>query len=104
MAGLLVGPIVRLPRVLIVFAVWLGWLPASGWGEPNRWILPIIAYAAVTGAKHVGLVYPGRRSARRTFTVPSTDVRVSLFRVRVVGTAADCERSITGLARVVRRS
>ena len=33
--------------LILVFAVWLGWCPASGWGEPNRWILPILAYAAV---------------------------------------------------------
>ena len=33
--------------LILVFAVWLGWLPASGWGEPRRWILPILAYAAV---------------------------------------------------------
>ena len=33
--------------LILVFAVWLGWLPASGWGEPKRWILPILAYAAV---------------------------------------------------------
>lgn len=33
--------------LILVFAVWLGWLPADGWGEPKRWILPVIAYAAV---------------------------------------------------------
>lgn len=33
--------------LILVFAVWLGWLPASGWGKPERWILPIIAYAAI---------------------------------------------------------
>ena len=33
--------------LILVFAVWLGWLPANGWGEPRRWILPILAYAAV---------------------------------------------------------
>ena len=33
--------------LILVFAVWLGWLPANGWGEPKRWILPILAYAAV---------------------------------------------------------
>ena len=33
--------------LILVFAVWLHWLPASGWGKPERWILPIIAYAAI---------------------------------------------------------
>ena len=38
--------------LILVFAVWLGWLPASGWGEPRRWILPILAYAAVPVATY----------------------------------------------------
>jgi len=33
--------------LILIFAVWLGWLPADGWGEPKKWILPIMAYAAV---------------------------------------------------------
>ena len=33
--------------LILVFAVWLNWLPASGWGKPERWILPIAAYAAI---------------------------------------------------------
>ena len=33
--------------LILIFAVWLHWLPASGWGKPERWILPIIAYAAI---------------------------------------------------------
>jgi len=33
--------------LILIFAVWLNWLPASGWGKPERWILPIIAYAAI---------------------------------------------------------
>lgn len=33
--------------LILVFAVWLHWLPASGWGKPERWILPIIAYATI---------------------------------------------------------
>jgi ABC-type dipeptide/oligopeptide/nickel transport system permease component len=33
--------------LILIFAVWLDWLPASGWGKPERWILPIVAYAAI---------------------------------------------------------
>ncbi len=33
--------------LILVFAVWLNWLPASGWGKPERWVLPIAAYAAI---------------------------------------------------------
>jgi len=52
--GILVGaPGLTIPvfiistGLILVFAVWLHWTPASGWGEPKRWILPIMAYAAV---------------------------------------------------------
>jgi len=62
----------------------------------------ILAYSAITGAKHVGLVYPGRRFARRTFPVPARDIRVSLLRVRVVGSSEECDRTLVQLARYVR--
>lgn len=45
--GLTVPVFVISTVLILVFAVWLHWTPASGWGEPKRWILPIIAYAAV---------------------------------------------------------
>jgi len=45
--GLTVPVFVISTLLILVFAVWLKWTPASGWGEPRRWILPIMAYAAV---------------------------------------------------------
>lgn len=45
--GLTVPIFVISMMLILVFAVWLHWLPASGWGRPERWILPIIAYAAI---------------------------------------------------------
>jgi ABC-type dipeptide/oligopeptide/nickel transport system permease component len=33
--------------LILVFAVWLDWLPARGWGDPEAWILPIVAYATI---------------------------------------------------------
>jgi 5-methylcytosine-specific restriction enzyme subunit McrC len=57
----------------------------------------ILAYATLTGSNHVGLVYPGSRSGRRTFALAG-GVRVSLFRVRVVGTTEECLRSVAALA------
>lgn len=45
--GLTVPVFVISMLLILVFAVWLNWLPASGWGKPERWILPIAAYAAV---------------------------------------------------------
>lgn len=62
----------------------------------------VLAYAVATGARHVGLVYPGGRFARRTFAVPGSDVRVSLVRVRVVGTSVECRESVARLARLAR--
>jgi ABC-type dipeptide/oligopeptide/nickel transport system permease component len=37
--------------LMLVFGVWLKWLPAKGWGEPQAWILPVATYAvgAVAG-------------------------------------------------------
>jgi 5-methylcytosine-specific restriction enzyme subunit McrC len=61
----------------------------------------VLAYAAVTGARRVGLVYPGRRYARRSLAVPGADVAVDLYRVRVVGTSVECARSVARLARAV---
>ncbi|MBA4189625.1 MAG: hypothetical protein C0467_16695 [Planctomycetaceae bacterium] len=64
----------------------------------------ILAYSAITEARHVALVYPGRRFARRTFAVPGSDTTVSLFRSRVVGMVEECDLSIAQLARFVRRN
>ena len=45
--GLTIPVFVISMLLILIFAVWLGWLPADGWGEPKKWILPIMAYAAV---------------------------------------------------------
>lgn len=50
--GLTVPVFVISTLLILVFAVWLHWTPASGWGEPRRWILPIAAYAAVPMATY----------------------------------------------------
>jgi ABC-type dipeptide/oligopeptide/nickel transport system permease component len=50
--GLTIPVFVISTLLILVFAVWLQWLPASGWGEPKRWILPILAYAAVPMASY----------------------------------------------------
>jgi simple sugar transport system permease protein len=33
--------------LIMVFSVWLNWLPAGGWDKPYSWILPITAYGAL---------------------------------------------------------
>src|ERR1700710_956312 len=50
--GLTIPVFVISTLLILVFAVWLQWLPASGWGEPKRWILPIFAYASVPLASY----------------------------------------------------
>lgn len=50
--GLTIPVFVISMMLILVFAVGLGWLPASGWGEPKKWILPIIAYAAIPMATY----------------------------------------------------
>ncbi len=45
--GLTIPVFVTSMLLILVFAVWLGWLPSSGWGEPKKWILPITAYAMI---------------------------------------------------------
>ncbi len=52
MAGICIPSIVLGPLLSLIFGIWLGWLPVSGWGEgyPGSKILPVItlgtAYAA----------------------------------------------------------
>mgnify|MGYP003319890718 FL=1 len=50
--GLTVPVFVISMLLILVFSVWLEWLPASGWGEPKKWILPITAYAAIPMATY----------------------------------------------------
>ncbi|MGC9320704.1 MAG: ABC transporter permease [Kosmotogaceae bacterium] len=33
--------------LMLIFAIWLNWLPTNGWGSPRNWILPVAAYAIV---------------------------------------------------------
>ena len=52
MAGICIPSIVLGPLLALIFGIWLGWLPVSGWGDsyPGSKILPVItlgtAYAA----------------------------------------------------------
>ena len=45
--GLTIPVFVTSMMLILIFAVGLGWLPASGWGKPHSWILPIVAYATI---------------------------------------------------------
>ena len=45
--GLTVPVFVTSMLLILAFSVWLDWLPSSGWGSPENWILPIAAYAMI---------------------------------------------------------
>ncbi len=45
--GLTIPVFVTSMILILVFAVWLGWFPSSGWPEPHKWVLPIAAYATI---------------------------------------------------------
>lgn len=104
----LVGPTPLQPDILLrrrgesVVVLDAKWKSAKCGPDPAD-LHQILAYSAVTGARHVGLVYPGTRSARRALAVPGSDVTLSLLRVRVVGTVAECRRSLSALARLLLR-
>jgi ABC-type dipeptide/oligopeptide/nickel transport system permease component len=50
--GLTIPVFVTSMMLILVFAVWLNWLPSSGWGKPNSWVLPVIAYATIPMATY----------------------------------------------------
>jgi ABC-type dipeptide/oligopeptide/nickel transport system permease component len=45
--GLTIPVFVTSMLLILVFAVWLNWFPASGWGAPINWVLPVTAYATI---------------------------------------------------------
>jgi 5-methylcytosine-specific restriction enzyme subunit McrC len=63
----------------------------------------ILAYAAVTGCRRVGLAYPGRRNGRCDLLIDGSRIRLSLHHFQVVGSAADCQLAAARLARTMRR-
>ncbi|MDY3551580.1 McrC family protein [Gemmata sp. JC717] len=64
----------------------------------------VLAYAGLTGAPRVGLVYPGRTDGRATFATPNGLVRVTRYRLRVVGTDRELTESAARLARHICRA
>lgn len=64
----------------------------------------ILAYRTLTGASRVGLVYPGRSDASVHYFSPDGRIRVSFYRLRIVGSDDQLERSIRRLARRVRNN
>jgi 5-methylcytosine-specific restriction enzyme subunit McrC len=71
--------------------------------DPND-LHQVLAYATLTGAARVGLVYPGSSDNRTHFYTPDGRIRVSVYRLRVVGTEEQLFRSVKRLIRSVRKN
>ncbi len=50
--GLSIPVFVISMMLILMFAVFLGWLPAKGWDKPHSWFLPIAAYAMIPTATY----------------------------------------------------
>jgi hypothetical protein len=103
-----VGPVVLKPDITILKADLPVAVLDAKWKRPSAVpeaadLHQIIAYATVTGARDIGLVYSGRRFARKTIELAQTHLRISLVRVCVIGTRLDCEKSIGRLSRAIQR-
>ncbi|MBX7258496.1 MAG: ABC transporter permease [Candidatus Hydrogenedentes bacterium] len=46
MVGICVPIFVLGPLLMLIFSIWLGWLPVAGWGPPNTKILPALTLGA----------------------------------------------------------
>ena len=81
-----------------------GWLEEIADDERPEGISGRERFYRITRAGRVALVYPGRTDGRAHYFTPDGRVRVSLYRLRVVGTAEQLERSVRRLARSVRKN
>jgi 5-methylcytosine-specific restriction enzyme subunit McrC len=102
-----IGPVMLQPDIAIRKDMKICAILDAKWKVPGATpdaadLHQIIAYAAVSGTPDVGLIYPGRRFSRRIFPIVGTPIRVSLFRVRVVGTTDECASSILRLSKALR--
>ncbi|MCD2189832.1 ABC transporter permease [Actinomycetospora soli] len=72
------------PALVLVVAVWAGWLPALGWGTADRAVLPVLTLALFPAALAARLV---RAETRVALAHPSTATAVAkgLSRRRVLG-------------------
>ena len=43
--GMCIPTFVTAPLLALIFASWLGWLPAAGWGQWNNLLLPVVVLA-----------------------------------------------------------
>jgi oligopeptide transport system permease protein len=63
--GMALPKFVIAPLLILLFAVWLGWLPAGGWDwhDPRTWLLPALALAVPNLAVFARLARAGALEA-----------------------------------------
>ena len=66
---------VMAPILVLVFTLWLGWLPGGGWGGPIFWIMPVIALSTSFMASIAVSAVPWAVITRIGTRFPSTDSR-----------------------------
>jgi 5-methylcytosine-specific restriction enzyme subunit McrC len=101
--GFAVGDLTLRPDVLVRRRGAARWVLDAKWKRPGpdpADLHQVLAYATVTGARRVGLVYPGTRFARRTLR--AGPVAVALVRLPVAGPTTDLPAGLARLAAVVR--
>jgi 5-methylcytosine-specific restriction endonuclease McrBC regulatory subunit McrC len=96
-----VGPTVLQPDIVIAKRGQPWAVLDTKWKRPASDasdIHQVLAYAALTGARRVALVYPGSHDGVSHAFTPNRDVRISRLRLRVAGTATELAASIAKLA------
>lgn len=85
MTGITIPNFVMAPILVLVFAVFLGWLPAGGWGDLKHMVLPIIALslpqiATVARMTRASLIETLNTPYIRTAKAKGLPLRLILFR------------------------
>jgi 5-methylcytosine-specific restriction enzyme subunit McrC len=67
-------------------------------------VYQVLAYCTALGAEQAVLVYPGRRDRTWEYRLAHSPVRVTIRTLKVVGSRAECVRSVQRLGRALRRA
>ncbi len=70
---------------ILIFSLYLGWLPTGGWDEPKQWIMPVVAYslaplAVIARYTRVSVIESIRSDYVRTARAKGLNERVIMVR------------------------